>query len=70
MQKIKEMEEDHSRKLEIMSRNHNMTVANLKEEFQQKIHAMKVEWEDEKTKLWTQIEFLKETLNQQRRVYY
>ncbi len=68
-QKIKDMEEEHSRKVEVMARNHNMTVANLKEEFAQKIHGMKVEWEEEKAKLWTQVEFLKESLNQ-RRVYY
>jgi len=66
--RIKEVELEQSRKLEMISRSHTMTVANLKEEFQQKIHTMKCEWEEEKQKLWGEIGYLKEVLT--RRPYF
>jgi len=66
--RIKEVELEQSRKLEMMSRSHTMTVANLREEFQQKTHTMKCEWEEEKQKLWGEIGYLKEVLT--RRPYF
>jgi len=64
LEKIKEMEMEHSMKVEKLVKNSNLRVANLKEEHLQTVHRLKVGWELEKANLQSQIEYYKETLQE------